>query len=149
MKTLPTIALAVFTSFLIAACVSHPPEDNGAVRRLIDDLTNEKRQAIALQQLESMGMGSAPSIVKLMDDRRPLGQRYVEFRNKATNAFEAHRIYKPELVVDALAGLLNQMTAENFGYIYSGGPDDQRANTVRLWRQWCVEKLSKAPNACS
>jgi hypothetical protein len=119
------------------------------VIRLINSLTVAKQQPIAIKQLEKMGKPIVALIIKHMDDRRLLGMRYVEFENKAINAFEEHRIYKPEQVVDILAGLLNQLTGESYGDIYSGGHDFQRDEVVFKWREWCANSLKAIPKECN
>jgi len=118
------------------------------VIRLIDCLTEAKQQPIAIKQLEKMGEPIVVLIIKHMDDRKSLGSKYVEFENKATNAFEKYRIYKPEQVVDILAGLLNQMTGESFGDIYSGVHDFQRDEVIFMWREWCTNTLKAKPTDC-
>ena len=71
-----------------------------------------------------------------MDDRHPLPIRHIELANKAPDAFEGIRQYEPELVVDALAAILNQITGEGFGWIYNGGSERERQAEVAGWRAY-------------
>jgi hypothetical protein len=63
------------------------------------------------------------------------------YRNKSPQAFEGLRHYGPEKVVDALAAILNQITGQDFGFIYNGTTDAERDKTVRGWRDF----LHKTP----
>ena len=62
-------------------------------------------------------------------------------KNKSPEAFEGLRHYGPQKVVDALAAILNQITGQNFGFIYNGATDAERTKTVRGWRDF----LQKTP----
>lgn len=87
----------------------------------------------AFKDLEKLGPQAVPAIIDLMDDRRPLGVRNLVLQNPP-NFFEATRIYGPQLVVDALAAILNQITATDFGGIESGGSEQERQLAVNGWR---------------
>jgi hypothetical protein len=71
-----------------------------------------------------------------MDDRRVLSDPHISLRNKSPQAFEALRHYGPVQVVDALAAILNQLTGQDFGFIYNGGTDEERIRTVQGWRKF-------------
>jgi hypothetical protein len=51
------------------------------------------------------------------------------------------RHYGPEKVVDALAAILNQITGQDFGFIYNGATDSERTETIQGWRDF----LKKTP----
>ena len=44
-------------------------------------------------------------------------------------------------VVDALAAILNQITGQDFGFIYNGATDAERTKAIQGWRDW----LSRTP----
>ena len=104
------------------------------VKKLIDDLTDIDRQFDAGLALERLGAEAVPAIIIHMDNRAALGRESISLKNMSSNAFEGVRHYGPKLVVDALAAILNQITGENFGSIYNGGSEAQRAHTVNGWR---------------
>lgn len=68
-----------------------------------------------------------------MDDRRVLPDPRISLRNKSPQAFEAVRHYGPVQVVDALAAILNQLTGQDFGFIYSGGTSEETTKAVQGW----------------
>jgi len=41
------------------------------------------------------------------------------------------RHYAPQVVVDALAAILNQITGQHFGFIYNGATEVERAKTIQ------------------
>jgi hypothetical protein len=70
-----------------------------------------------------------------MDDRRPLPLKHTMFINNHPKAFERISHYGPKVVVDALAGVLPDMTDRSFGSIYGkGGSEDERRTVVNAWR---------------
>jgi len=148
-RYIPLLLLFVITLQSVAEeAAEQVKQKESRVQKLILQLTNKKHQQRAVKELESIGILAAPTIIKFMDDRRPVGMRNVEFLNKAENSFEGIRVYKPELVVDLLAGLLNQITGTGFGDIYSGGYEFQRAEVVYEWRKWCLQHLGKSNVEC-
>ena len=114
-----------------------PPEEqplHQEVKRLIDATTNKETQAETFSQLIELGFRAVPAIITLMDDRRDLGEHSISLPNRSPYAFEALRHYGPELVVDAMAAILNQMTGQDFGSIHNGGSEQQRQDTINGWR---------------
>lgn len=85
-------------------------------------------------RLEAMGDAAVPAIIAQMDDRRPLMTQAISLANRSPDAFEAMRHYGPELVVDGLDAILNQITGEGDGSIVNGGSDRQRDAAVAGWR---------------
>ena len=104
-----------------------------AVKALIEKMLVRTTEAGAFRELEHLGPSAVPAIVDLMDDRRSLGGAMLVLTN-GPGAFEAHRIYGPHLVVDALAAMLNQLTGATFGQISNGGTERQRRLAVDGWR---------------
>lgn len=109
----------------------------------------EGKQARLLKELQTLGIEAVPFIVKYMDDRRLLQFEYLALENRAVNRFEAMRQYSPRLVVDAIAAVLNQVTGENFGFIYNGGEDIARSEVVRGWKDYVRNRFyEEHQNAC-
>jgi hypothetical protein len=67
----------------------------------------------------------------------------ISLENESPDAFEGLRHYGPEKVVDALAAILNQITGQDFGFIYNGATEAQRTQAVQGWRNF----LHKTPAA--
>lgn len=117
------------------------------VRALIEKMvTNAEAQHRAFAELEAMGCAAVPSIIERMDDRRELPDPNISLRNKSRQAFEGLRHYGPKKVVDALAAILNQITGQDFGFIYNGGTEAERAETVRGWHDYL--KRTPATELC-
>lgn len=107
-----------------------------AIAALPPGRVSEQAQGALFDELIALGPAAVPAIIALMDDRRPLPVSQITFTNLAPNAFEGLRHYGPDLMVDALAAVLNQITAQHFGFIYNGGTESERAETVAGWRGW-------------
>lgn len=110
------------------------------VRDLLFNLpqaTPEKQQAI-FQKLERLGREGVPAIVAQMDDRRPLAHPRISLVNHAPDAFEGLRHYGPELVVDALDAILNQITGFG-GFVLNGGSERERQSAVSAWRVYAAD----------
>ena len=85
------------------------------------------------ERLEALGPSAIPAIVAQMDVRRPLTLRQISLTNHAADAFEGTRHYGPELVVDALDAILNQLAGQG-GSLVNGGSERQRDAAVATWR---------------
>ena len=116
--------------------VATPDHLQGTVRDLIDEMTNNATQQDAVWRLQRLGRGAAPSIIRLMDDRRPLPSNRTMFINNNPKAFEGISHYGPKVVVDALAIVLSGMTEASFGSLYTGGSEDERRAVVNAWRAY-------------
>jgi len=68
-----------------------------------------------------------------MRDFRPLPITDIALKNPPDH-WDGFRHHSPKTVVDALAAILNQITGESFGFIYSGGSERERQRTVDGWR---------------
>lgn len=104
-----------------------------AVKKLIAKTLVRTTAARAFHDLENLGPAAVPALSDLMDDRRRLGAEGIALKNPP-GGFEGHRIYRPVLVVDALAAILNQITGADFGSIANGGVERQRRLAVNGWR---------------
>ena len=108
---------------------------------LIGKMLNSSTEQQAFADLEALGCPAVPAIIEHMDDRRSLPDPRISLKNKSPQAFEGLRHYGPEKVVDALAAILNQITGQNFGFIYNGATDAERTKTVCGWHDF----LHKTP----
>jgi hypothetical protein len=125
--------------------IRHPSQEaiRTDVRKLIEQIAalprdnrSAERQQALFDQLIAEGPEAVPTIIALMDDRRRLAVPAISLVNKSPDAFEGMRHYGPELMVDALAAVLNQITGEHFGFIYNGASDAERRATVTAWRKY-------------
>jgi hypothetical protein len=103
---------------------------------LIERMTKRSTEEKAFADLETMGCAAVPAIVNRMDERRKLPDPRISLRNKSHDAFEGLRHYGPEKVVDALAAILNQVTGQDFGFIYNGATEEERTKAVKGWREF-------------
>ena len=104
------------------------------VKSLIETSLILEKQQSSYKDLEELGMKAVPAIISLMNDYRPLPSNRISFINKSKNSFEAIRHYGPEVVVDALAAILNQITGKSYGSIYNGATDNERRHTINGWK---------------
>jgi hypothetical protein len=103
---------------------------------LIEQMTKQRTEQKAFAELEALGCAAVPATIRRMDDRRNLPDPRISLRNKSPKAFEGLRHYGPEKVVDALAAILNQVTGQDFGFIYNGATDEERSKAVQEWREY-------------
>ena len=100
--------------FAYPAYCGTPQSAKGIDKRvgvLIERMLNPQTEQKAFSDLEALGCPAVPAIIRRMDDRRVLPDPRISLRNKSPQAFEAVRHYGPVQVVDALAAILNQLTA--------------------------------------
>lgn len=122
--------------------MSGPASVRSNVQQIVDQIANlppgrasrDEQQAL-FDRLIAIGPEAAPTIVALMDDRRPLPMPAISLENHAPDAFEGIRHYTPKQLVDALAAVLNQITGEHFGFIYNGATEAERTASVAAWRE--------------
>lgn len=96
-----------------------------------------ERQAEIFRQLEALGEAGVPAIVAQMDDRGLLAVRQITLANPPGH-FEGLRHYGPELVVDALDAILNQITGFG-GFVPNGGSERERQAAVAAWRAYAAD----------
>lgn len=104
------------------------------VKSLIEDMLVQSKANKAYIILETSGIQAVPAIICQMDDRRELVVKGISLKNKFPQAWDAYRHYSPQLVVDVLEAILNQITGISFGTIHNGGSEEKRARTVNGWR---------------
>ena len=114
---------------------------------LIKRMLNAKTEQKAFSDLEALGCPAVPAIIRRMDDRRVLPDPRISLSNKSPQAFEGIRHYGPEQVVDALAAILNQVTGQDFGFIFNGATDQERSKAVEGWRGFL--KSTPASKLCA
>jgi len=110
-----------------------PSGEEKQVAVLIEKTSKEKTEQQAFSDLEVLGCPAVPAIIKRMDDRRNLPDPRISLRNNSPDAFEGMRHYGPQVVVDALGAILNQITGQHFGFIYNGATEVGRAKTIQGW----------------
>lgn len=111
------------------------------VRRLIAQLprASEDGQRRIFRELEALGDSAAPAIIAQMDTRTPLRFNEMTLVNLSPDAFEGLRHYGPELIVDALDAILNQLTGYS-GDIFNGGSERERRGAVEMWRIYAYDR---------
>jgi len=132
----PVIALFIVGICTIPCRATQDSATDKHVALLIEKMLKADTEQRAFSDLEALGCAAVPSIIRRMDDRRKLPDPRISLRNKSPDAFEGIRHYGPLEVVDALAAILNQLTGQNFGFIYNGATDDERNKSVQGWRQF-------------
>jgi len=111
------------------------------MKSLIQNTTVETKAQKAFEAIEGLGTAGVPAMIYLMDDMRSLGTGWLSLRNYSENSFEGIRHYSPDLVVDAMAGILNQIVGYSFGNIHNGGTDEERKHAVDGWRLYLLHML--------
>lgn len=114
----------------------HDAKIDSRVAALIERMLNAKTEQKAFADLEALGCVGVPAIIRRMDDRRMLPDPRISLFNKSPQAFEGIRHYGPTQVVDALAAILNQETARDFGFIYNGATDAERTKAIKGRRKF-------------
>jgi hypothetical protein len=106
---------------------------SGKVKALVDAMLNRRKQKKAFAELEALGTAAVPAMIMQMDDRRELPVKAISLRNPP-GSFEGFRHYGPEVVADAIAAILNQITCESFGTMYNGASEPHRKVEIDAWR---------------
>lgn len=128
---------AILSEWRVDRRLPHFREAQALIRRL--GTTDAEAQRRIFTAIEKLGAPAVPAIVALMDDRRPLADPAITLVNNHADAFEGMRHYGPELVVDALAAILNQLSGASFGQIYNGGSEAERRAAVSGWRVYAAD----------
>ena len=93
-----------------------------------------------LEKIEKIGV---PYIILALNNFKKLPIKYIKLENKSVNAFEKYRQYGPELVIDALAAILNQITGEDFGAIENGeATKEMRISVLNGWRIYLYKLIN-------
>jgi hypothetical protein len=107
------------------------------------------KEANAFGQVEALGPDIVPYLVGHLSDMRPLPIREITLSNTAPDAFEGLRHYQPAVVHDALAAILNQLTAQNFVFVYNGASQADRQSNTAQWREWCARTYPAKSLVCA
>jgi len=145
MKAVRAELITVVVVFITVPVYAQAPAKkiDHQVAALIEQMVSKRTEHQAFTKLEALGCAAVPAIIIRMDDRRNLPDQRMSLQNKSPDAFEGLRHYGPQKVVDAVAAILNQLTGQDFGFIYNGGTDDERAKAVKGWRNF----LRKTPTS--
>lgn len=120
------------------------------VSTLVDQTTKSaKAEQKAFKDLEALGNQVVPYLVGHLGDVRPLAEKEISLGNKASDAFEGGRHYGPSTVHDALAAILNQITGQNFVFVYNGATAPEREENRRKWIEWCHTTYPDQAEICS
>jgi hypothetical protein len=115
------------------------------VAALVEATLQRDTQENAFRQLAALSQAGVPAMIMLMDDRRPLPVKRISLVKRSPGSFEGVRHYRPEVVVDALAIILNQLTGETFGQIENGASERQRKAEIEGWRVYLSRRALGAP----
>jgi hypothetical protein len=136
---------------LLTACNTIASEIDPLAQRvhvLVNQTIDAETEAAAFAALEDLGTQGAPYIVAHLDDFRALPIKAIALENKSPDAFEGLRHYGPQTVHDALSAILNQVTGENFEFVYNGASSEVRHRNSLAWRAWCVKSYPQAASIC-
>ncbi len=78
-----------------------PDRFEGIVKGLIDKMLAYNTQQEAVYAFQKLDPGAAPSIIRLVNDRRPLMLKHTQFRNTASEAFEGILHDRPKVAIEA------------------------------------------------
>ncbi|WP_434026606.1 hypothetical protein [[Pseudomonas] boreopolis] len=143
------IALAILG--LLPGCASGRGNESfeSRISKLVDQTTkSERTERKAFSELESLGNQAVPYLVGHLGDMRPLAAQEISFENKASDAFEGARHYGPRTVHDALAAILNQITGQNFVFVYNGATPQEREENRDKWIEWCRSNYPDQAEIC-
>lgn len=152
MKPVKHGAIALIILGLLHACANGRGKESleGRVSRLVDQTTKSANaEQEAFNDLKSLGRQAVPYLVGHLGDVRPLAAREISFENEAPDAFEGVRHYGPSTVHDALAAILNQITGQDFVFVYNGATPQGREENRRKWVQWCRTTYPDQADICN
>lgn len=138
--------ISICGAYPVRCDASQDTANDKRVTVLIERMLKANTEQKAFFDLEALGCAAVPSIIRRMDDRRSLPDPRISLRNKSPDAFEGIRHYGPTQIVDALAAILNQLTGQDFGFIYNGATDEERTKTIQGWRKFL--ESTPVPNLC-
>lgn len=149
MLKIPGIALLLLLVALTGCAGNAPRPDPMAakVAQLVDETTNEDKEAAAFAALQNLGSESAPYLVQHLADMRQLPDPTLELEN-GPGSFEGIAHYRPKVVHDALSAILNGMTGQHFEDVHNGATDDVRTRNRAEWTAWCVASYPQRATIC-
>ena len=148
MTTLLQVAVLLVAVAVGPAAGASPEKDlratvRSGIERALAAKSQDELQA-AFDSILGLGCRAVPDIVDRMDDRRELPIKYLRLTNDSSQAFEAFRQYGPEVVTDALAAILNDITLADCGFIFNGASEPERRATVECWQKFVRETPVKS-----
>ena len=100
-------------------------------------------QSSSFKRLLNFGENGVPYIILHMHNFNELPINSITLENRSPNAFEGYRHYGPELVIDALDAILNQITGEYFGNIVNGeATEEMRLSVLNGWRIYLFKLMN-------
>jgi len=112
------------------------------VKGYINRSSNILFQANSFKKLLNFEENGVPYIILHMDNFKKLPINSITLENRNPNAFERYRHYGPELVIDALDAILNQITGEYFGNIVNGeATEEMRLSVLNGWRVYLFKLM--------
>ena len=116
------------------------------VKKQIAKVLKEPDQASEItNQLIALGQEALPSLVRQMENFRPLQIKDLMLPNRSPNAFEAFAHYKPKAVVDLVSTIATAVAGKGFGHLYNGGSDRERWAVINAWRIYLYEMQHTDP----
>lgn len=127
-------------------------ELSSKVAQLIDAATHPDLELRAFADLQALGENAIPFIISHLDDMRSLPIQQISVENHPPDAFEARAQYGAEVVHDALAAILRQMTGLDIGAFDADRPPIERQalrekNRVS-WSTWCRSRYPSRHADC-
>lgn len=147
-RRLVYLLLLITTLSGCTAPIHSPDPLASKVDALLEQLTQSETEAKAFGQLEALGTDATPYLIGHLSDMRPLPISEIELANHADNAFEGLIHYKPAVVHDALAAILNQLTGQSFIFVYNGASPTDRQSNTGLWQKWCTQNYPAKSLTC-
>jgi len=151
MKSLANMPIIIQASLFLMGCLNNTYENQSKyhISHLINQMTlSEESGTAAFSELESMGVEVVPYLICHLNDMRPVAMSGVTLKNDWPSAFEALRHYGPKTVHDALTAILNQITGENFLFVYNGATPQERKENREKWIEWYNSTYPYQPQQC-
>lgn len=146
------VLLVSVTAVLLAGCGAKRTTLATQIAGLVDQTTNAQTEPEAFLRLESYGENGVPYLVSHLGDMRPLGDKNMTLKNivivDSKKTEQGQRMYSPEVVHDAVAALLNQITGKGFEFVYNGSDPATRATNRKEWQDWCVKTYPDQKSVC-
>ncbi|HEX7816467.1 hypothetical protein [Dyella sp.] len=146
------VLLASLAALAVSGCATKKTTLATQISGLIDQTTQAQTEPEAFLRLESYGENAVPYLVQHLNDMRPLGEKNMVLKNivivDSKKTEQGQRMYSPEVVHDALAALLNQITGKSFEFVYNGSDPATRATNSKEWQDWCMKTYPDKKAIC-
>jgi hypothetical protein len=152
MRKLVPLLFASLAMLSAAGCATKKTNLGTQIAGLVDQTTNAQTEPEAFLRLESYGENGVPYLVQHLGDMRPLGDKTMTLKNivivDSKKTEQGMRTYSPEVVHDAMAALLSQITGKNFEFVYNGADAPTRTANRKDWQDWCVKTYPEKKAIC-